>query len=168
MNTTFELTSDYWELWDGHGQTPDYEYEKESLERLLTSFPFLNHYPNYLNFLKIHAGLSCEPLGEEDCIGTIWGIGTNVPHILDDEGSPMERNWFHFADIYDYERKFTLAFYFDSNKNEEIVFVSLKHSADYFAEKLVPFSQRFFADNFVDFWSKIITSYAATISNLSH
>lgn len=167
MNTTFKLKSDYWELLDGHGQSPDYEYEKESLARLLISFPFLNHCPNYLNFLKIHAGLTFEPLEEEDCIGTIWGIGVDIPHLLDDEGEPLDENWFHFAEIYDYERKFTLAFYFDSNKNDETVFVSLKYNDDYSGEKLMPFSRRFFAENFIDFWNKIISSYSATISNLS-
>lgn len=168
MNSDFELTSDYWELWDGHGQTPDHEYEKESFERLLTSFPFLNHCPSYLNFLKMYAGLSFEPLDEEDSIGTIWGIGVDIPHLLDDEGSPLEENWFHFADIYDYERKFTLAFYFDSTINEETVFVSLKYSTDHSDETVQTFSKRVFAENFVDFWDKIISNYPSTISNLSH
>lgn len=128
---TFELKSNYWEFIDGHGKEPDVDYEQSSLGRLIIAHPFLNACPHYIEFLKLHAGLTFEPIGLEDIIGTIWGIGTNIPHLLDDEGELMNKQWYHMADIYDAENYLTFSFSFDSTQTEECIYLSLDYNADY-------------------------------------
>ena len=63
--------------------------------------------------------------------GTIWGIGTNIPHLLDDEGELMNKQWYHMADIYDAENYLTFSFSFDSTQTEECIYLSLDYNADY-------------------------------------
>lgn len=161
------LTSTYWELTDGFGnKEKHFAYAQKSLERLKKKYPFLIQYTAYLDFLDQYGGLTLEPIEGGDSIGTFWGTGANIPHFLDDEGDSMEAPFFFFADIVDFRKDFSLAFYFDSESMSDKVFIKIIYYENFKGERKYENELHPFADNFLQFLDTVLNFYPEIITKL--
>jgi hypothetical protein len=156
-----ELDTTFWELTNGLSDNEkSNSYAEASLMRLKKAFPFLLKHSDYLKFLETHGGLTLEPIEEnsEMIIGTIWGIGDNVPHILDDEGNALENDFFHVADFYFYESKISFNFAIKASDKTTTFYLKINYPEDF---KLTKFYEEYTAcfSSFNSFLSAVLSDF---------
>jgi hypothetical protein len=159
-------TSSFWELIDGFGDKEKHlDYANESLLGLKKEFPFLHKHKDYLAFLEKYAGLTLEPKdeNEEEVIGTIWGIGANIPHLLDDEGEAIENGYFHFADFYYYDKSLYLSFGIRVDDSETGIYLKVNYPENFSLNK--PYENyRLCFSNFNSFLETILNQYKTLVN----